>query len=118
LSIMWYSIKTQQQFFRKLDLFSSSGEGWETPTLLGPLERANLNHNLLYFLEYQTMDKVQKPCKPGCYTPSSSEPLRNLHSITCVIASVSEDQLQKMSYNLLTLQGMLEGRYGHFQHLL
>jgi hypothetical protein len=29
--------------FRKLDLFLSSGEG-ETPTLLGPLERANLNH--------------------------------------------------------------------------
>jgi hypothetical protein len=31
--------------FRKLDLFPSSGEGGEkTPTQLGPLERANLNH--------------------------------------------------------------------------
>jgi hypothetical protein len=31
--------------FRKLDLFPSSGErDRETPTLLGPLERANLNH--------------------------------------------------------------------------
>jgi hypothetical protein len=30
--------------FRKLDLFLPSGEGRETPTLLGPLERANLNH--------------------------------------------------------------------------
>jgi hypothetical protein len=30
--------------FRKLDLFPSSGEGRETPTLLDPLERANLNH--------------------------------------------------------------------------
>jgi hypothetical protein len=29
---------------RKLDLFPSSGEGSETPTLLGPLERASLNH--------------------------------------------------------------------------
>jgi hypothetical protein len=29
---------------RKLDPFPSSGEGTETPTLLGPLERANLNH--------------------------------------------------------------------------
>jgi hypothetical protein len=32
--------------FRKLDLFLSSGEGGgeKTPTQLGPLERANLNH--------------------------------------------------------------------------
>jgi hypothetical protein len=30
--------------FQKLDLFLSSGEGRETPTLLGPVERANLNH--------------------------------------------------------------------------
>jgi hypothetical protein len=30
--------------FRKLDLFPSSGEGGKTPTQLGPLERANLNH--------------------------------------------------------------------------
>jgi hypothetical protein len=28
--------------FRKLDLFPSSGEGWETSTLLVPLERTNL----------------------------------------------------------------------------
>jgi hypothetical protein len=73
--------------FRKLDLFPSSGEGWETPTLLGLLGRANLNHwivvltwgrkqiqflkRVLLFLEYQTMDKVQKPFNPECYTPSS-----------------------------------------------
>jgi hypothetical protein len=29
--------------FKKLDLFPSSGEE-ETPTLLGPLEKANLSH--------------------------------------------------------------------------
>jgi hypothetical protein len=29
--------------FRKLDLFPSSGEGQKTPTLLGPLEKANFN---------------------------------------------------------------------------
>jgi hypothetical protein len=29
---------------RKMDLFPSSNEGMETPSLLGPLERANLNH--------------------------------------------------------------------------
>jgi hypothetical protein len=28
--------------FRKLDLFRSSG--WETPILLGPLDRTNLNY--------------------------------------------------------------------------
>jgi hypothetical protein len=30
--------------FRKLDLFPSSGDGRETHTLLGPLERANPSH--------------------------------------------------------------------------
>jgi hypothetical protein len=30
--------------FRKLDLFPSSGEGRETPAVLCPLERSNLNH--------------------------------------------------------------------------
>jgi hypothetical protein len=34
----------QNTTFRKLDLFPSSGEGKETPTLLDPLERANLSH--------------------------------------------------------------------------
>jgi hypothetical protein len=29
--------------FQKLDLFQSSGEGRETPTLLGPLERTDLS---------------------------------------------------------------------------
>jgi hypothetical protein len=41
--------------FRKLDLFPSSGEGRETPTLLGPLERANLNQWT------RRTDTVQKP---------------------------------------------------------
>jgi hypothetical protein len=27
-----------------MDLFLASGEVWDTPILLGPLERANLNH--------------------------------------------------------------------------
>jgi hypothetical protein len=75
-------------------MFSSSGEGKGTPTLLGPLERANLNHcsnwrltlskgpnsvgvslpspedgnrssvrNFIFlvYLEFWTMDEVQKP---------------------------------------------------------
>jgi hypothetical protein len=36
---------------RRLDLFPSSGEGGKTPTLLGPLERANLKHWTLKPLE-------------------------------------------------------------------
>jgi hypothetical protein len=36
--------KRENAIFRKLDLYSSSGEGKETPILLGPLERTNLNH--------------------------------------------------------------------------
>jgi hypothetical protein len=35
---------------RKLDLFPSSDEGGEkTPTQLGPLERANLNHDFSFY---------------------------------------------------------------------
>jgi hypothetical protein len=37
--------KLDNTTFRKLDLFASSGEG-ETPTLFGPLLRANLNHRV------------------------------------------------------------------------
>jgi hypothetical protein len=37
-------LKTQKNTtFQKLDLFPSLGEGWESPTLLGPLERTNPN---------------------------------------------------------------------------
>jgi hypothetical protein len=34
----------ENRTFRKLDLFPSSDKGTETPTLLGPFEKANLNH--------------------------------------------------------------------------
>jgi hypothetical protein len=37
--------------FQKLDLFLSSGEGKETPTLLGSLERANLNYWTKWFMD-------------------------------------------------------------------
>jgi hypothetical protein len=36
--------KLENTTFRKLDLFPSSGEGWETRTQLDSLQRANLNH--------------------------------------------------------------------------
>jgi hypothetical protein len=39
----------ENTMLQKLDLFPSSGEGRETPTLLGPLKRANLNHKQSVF---------------------------------------------------------------------
>jgi hypothetical protein len=61
----------------------------ETPILLGPLERANLNHwisdgnrssfwNVVFLssdFRIRTMDEVQKPINSVCYTPLS-EPYR------------------------------------------
>jgi hypothetical protein len=54
--------------FRKLNLVSSSGKGEKAPTLLGPLERANLSHSricpvsdTLRSVEHQRMDKDQNP---------------------------------------------------------
>jgi hypothetical protein len=46
--------------------FHSQVREWETPTLLGPLERANPSH-----LEHQLVDKVQKTINRDCHTPSS-----------------------------------------------
>jgi hypothetical protein len=43
LSIVRDSKYLENTTFRKLDLFPSSSEGRETPTLLGSLEGANLN---------------------------------------------------------------------------
>jgi hypothetical protein len=43
LSTDWNSKWLENTTFQKLDLFLSSGDGRETPTLLGPLGRANLN---------------------------------------------------------------------------
>jgi hypothetical protein len=37
-------LNARKRNFRKLRLFPSSGDGWETPTLLSLLERANPNH--------------------------------------------------------------------------
>jgi hypothetical protein len=79
------------QITRKTDIFPSSGEGKETSTLLGPLERTNLNHLTIptpqdgnkyslrdvfsSYLEFPKMGKVQKPNDSECYAPSS-EPFR------------------------------------------
>jgi hypothetical protein len=83
----------ENTMFRKLDLFPPSDEGRDTTTLLGPLERANLNHwttgsnragvsfpspedgntssfpEVVFssYLEFRTMDKVNKPSNSECY---------------------------------------------------
>jgi hypothetical protein len=48
--------------FRKLDLLPSSGEGGRRHLVLGPLDRANLNHwtsfRNVVILDFRTMDKV------------------------------------------------------------
>jgi hypothetical protein len=49
--------------FQKLNLFPSTGELGESPILLGPKERANLNHWM--------RDKEQKFSDSECYTSSS-----------------------------------------------
>jgi hypothetical protein len=38
-------LENRNTTFRKLDLLPSSDEREKTPTLLGPLERTNLNHS-------------------------------------------------------------------------
>jgi hypothetical protein len=67
------SKQLENRTFRELDLFPSSGEGMETATLLGPLERTNLTQlkietapvsETLYFLVilgFRKMAKVKKP---------------------------------------------------------
>jgi hypothetical protein len=42
-----YYKKLENTTFRKAEQFPSSGEGGETPGLLGPLERGNLSHRFL-----------------------------------------------------------------------
>jgi hypothetical protein len=49
-SYRWYSKehKTTERFGNRT-CFRPQVRGWETPTTLGPLERANLNHRRTYF---------------------------------------------------------------------
>jgi hypothetical protein len=101
--------------FRKLDLFPSSGK--KTPTQLGPLERANVNHCLLppFYLrtetdpvsetscsfKYRTMDKVHKPRNSLCYSPSS-QPFRNQPSFNLILitSEFSLYRLTKIQFNI------------------
>jgi hypothetical protein len=58
--------------FQKMDLFPSLGEEWETPTLSGPLGRANLNH-------WRLMLALSKgPNRIGVTLPSSKGGRRSI----------------------------------------
>jgi hypothetical protein len=46
--------------FRKLEPIPSSDEGKETPTLLGILERANLNHSTIYEVEVNLRPTISR----------------------------------------------------------
>jgi hypothetical protein len=83
-SIVWYSREHDVSETGSVSVLRWMGQG--RPTQLGPLERANLNHwRCLLFhlhlrteidpvfetsccLEYQTMEKVQKPSNSVLYT--------------------------------------------------
>jgi hypothetical protein len=62
-SIVWNSKHKETQRLGNWICFRPQVRGGETPTLLGPSDRANLNH--------WTMDQVQKPSNSWCCTPSS-----------------------------------------------
>jgi hypothetical protein len=49
LPLVWDTNKLENEAFQKLDLFPSTGKEREMPTLLSPLERANLNHWTLFW---------------------------------------------------------------------
>jgi hypothetical protein len=55
----WYCNKLEETTFLKLDLFPSSGDWRDIPTLLGPLERANLNQWLFHFWQDDDDPKME-----------------------------------------------------------
>jgi hypothetical protein len=83
LSIVWYSKKHKRTTFWKLDLFPFSGEGWETPTLLGPLEGANLNHWTTY--NFRNTFKIKHPLRSSHMKTRPEGDLQQMPHCICSI---------------------------------
>jgi hypothetical protein len=72
LSIVRKSKILDNTTFRKLDLLPSSGEGGgETPTVLGPLDRANLNHWNESWLDSRLRQEICLQMGCGAIQPST-----------------------------------------------
>jgi hypothetical protein len=64
--------------FQKLDLFPFSGEGWETPSLLGPFKRAHFNHWTTYVSITSVVHRLRlalsnRPSGVGVFHPSPQD---------------------------------------------
>jgi hypothetical protein len=93
--LSWIQI-LENTMFRKLDCFPSSGEGRETITRFGPLERANLNYwttRVLQkqYLEFRTIEEVHKPNNFECYT-SLSDPSSSIR----IIGTIRSDRVEML----------------------
>jgi hypothetical protein len=98
--VCWSSVIKKNTTFRKLDLFTTSGEGWETPTLLGSLERANLNYWTTCISRTAAEIRLFQWEIFSCYLPLT-EPDFNLYSciyadVGCPLIVVSRTQHSKL----------------------
>jgi hypothetical protein len=96
LSIIWNYRYRKTQRFENWICFRPQVRRWgETPTLLGPLKRANLNHwvtetdpvsetSCFLVFRFGTMDKVRKPSNSERYTPLSESFRLYLQMYLCI----------------------------------
>jgi hypothetical protein len=78
-SIVRYSRKWKTRRFENWICFRPQVSGGKTPIQLGAFSPLTWGRKqiqfpkcrVFYFLEYRTMEKVQKPSNSECYTPSS-----------------------------------------------
>jgi hypothetical protein len=63
---VFYRTPKKKKTFRKPDLFPSSGEGWEIPTLLGLSERSNPKHWTTYVSKLHLYARTHAPAIRIC----------------------------------------------------